>query len=295
MTIKTLVCVLAETRANELTWNSFKTNVLDTLDADLALCISTPDGYDYNNQMWTNAKYKWTCPEYTDFGDAFEYAKQTDWPEATCDWRKMLKLKDQWLGGILDANDQHPGSAAILEFFRWFLWKNIRENDILNQYDRIVITRSDFMWLSPHPPMDMLDPAKIWLPDGEYHGGVTDRHAVLSKYNAEIYLNIIKPILSDADNLFIKMQNSRENGAWNLERFIKMSIIDNLGPQAMRFFPYIMYAVRPEGGTTRWSTGNWNSELGYYVKYRAEYDSARQFAEYIKNKDSWRNLQILFK
>jgi hypothetical protein len=143
--------------------------------------------------------------------------------------------------------------------------------------------------------MDMLDPAKIWLPDGEYHGGVTDRHAVLSKYNAEIYLNIIKPILSDADNLFIKMQNSRENGAWNLERFIKMSIIDNLGPQAMRFFPYIMYAVRPEGGTTRWSTGNWNSELGYYVKYRAEYDSARQFAEYIKNKDSWRNLQILFK
>jgi hypothetical protein len=36
-------------------------------------------------------------------------------------WREFLKIKDQFLGGIKDPHNQHPGSAGILIFFRWFL------------------------------------------------------------------------------------------------------------------------------------------------------------------------------
>lgn len=35
-------------------------------------------------------------------------------------WREFLKIKDQFLGGIKDEYNQHPGSAGILIFFRWF-------------------------------------------------------------------------------------------------------------------------------------------------------------------------------
>lgn len=38
--MKVLVCIMAQVRFGEPTWDKFKENVLDTLGADLALCIS---------------------------------------------------------------------------------------------------------------------------------------------------------------------------------------------------------------------------------------------------------------
>ncbi len=38
--IKTLVCIIGQTRAHEITWNSFNKYVLKSLDADLALCVA---------------------------------------------------------------------------------------------------------------------------------------------------------------------------------------------------------------------------------------------------------------
>ena len=71
---KTLVIILSETRASELTFDNFKKNVLDELNADLCVCIGIKPDYDYNNPFYTNAKYKFTYDEPDDFGDAFEYA-----------------------------------------------------------------------------------------------------------------------------------------------------------------------------------------------------------------------------
>jgi hypothetical protein len=45
----TLVIILSETRASELTFDSFKKNVLDELNADLCVCIGVKPDYDYNN------------------------------------------------------------------------------------------------------------------------------------------------------------------------------------------------------------------------------------------------------
>ena len=56
--MKTLVIILAETRAYELTFDNFKKNVIDRLDADLCLCIGIKSDYNYNNPFYTLAKYK---------------------------------------------------------------------------------------------------------------------------------------------------------------------------------------------------------------------------------------------
>ena len=42
---KTLVCIIAQTRSHEVTWDNFKKNVLDELHADLALCIGINKDY----------------------------------------------------------------------------------------------------------------------------------------------------------------------------------------------------------------------------------------------------------
>jgi hypothetical protein len=145
--LKTIVFVIAETRAHKLTWDSFKSNLLDTLGADLGLCVSVPSDYDFSNFFWQHAKYRKCCPDFSDFGEAFseaQFLELADHPECSGgDWRKLIGVRDQWLGGIKDIRPQ-PGSAGILIYFRWLLWKFIKEENLLSKYDRFVITRSDF-------------------------------------------------------------------------------------------------------------------------------------------------------
>lgn len=64
-----------------------------------------------------------------------------------------------------------------------------RERHVGIAYDRIVHTRLEFVWLRPHPPLSLLAPRVVWVPLGEdYYGGINDRHAVLPREAAEIYM-----------------------------------------------------------------------------------------------------------
>lgn len=360
---KTIVIVLSETRASELTFDSFKKNVIDELKADLCVCIGVKPDYDYNNPFYNLSKYKFTYNEPDDFGDAFEYAYNTfsqNKPKYEClhnvnalsgkiqnpqqstnnitfygniddnltninnfnddefvvynndfqddlfknkiygikntdsttnlvsqenvitykkplYWREFLKVKDQFLGGVHDSDNQHPGSAGILIFFRWFLLKNLIDNDLINKYDRFIITRSDFIYQLPHPKVEYMNKNYIWIPDGEYYSGYTDRHVVLCKNNIESYLNIFNNFTLRSNEYFMKMKNKND---WNLEQLIKFHLEQNNVLHLVKEFPYIMYSVRNINGTTRWSAGTYSSELNYYIKYPSEYDKS----SYYKNK-----------
>jgi hypothetical protein len=359
---KTLVIILSETRANELTFNNFKKNVIDELNADLCLCIGVKPDYDYNNPFYNLAKYKFTYDEPDDFGDAFEYAYNIislnkpkyeclknvnalygkiqhpeqltenityygnnengnneninnfnddeiiihtkDFPDDLWKnkiygiknsdnnlisqenvitykkplyWREFLKIKEQFLGGIKDKHNQHQGSAGILIFFRWFLLKNIIENDLINKYDRFIITRSDFIYQLPHPKVEVMNENYIWIPDCEQYGGYTDRHVVLSKNNIEPYLNILNNFVLRSNDYFMKMKNKSD---WNLEQLIKFHLEQNNKLHLVKEIPYIMYSVRNINGTTRWVLGDYSYEHGYYIKYQTEYEKS----SYYKNK-----------
>lgn len=357
---KTLVIILSETRAHELTFDSFKKNVIDELSADLCLCIGVKPDYDYNNPFYQLAKYKFCYDEPNDFGDAFDYAYNIlsqnrpsheflnninglyrklseprmstenitycgeikelttsnlfsennqivihtenfedekwrrqvygmkeciDMNDLICQngvitykkplhWRKFLEIKDQFMGGVKDVKNQHHGSAGILIFFRWFLLKNLIENDIISKYDRFIITRSDFIYQLPHPKMHLMNDKYIWIPNCEYYGGYTDRHVVLTKNTIEPYLNIFNNFVLKSNDYFRKMYKKRD---WNLEQVIKFHLEQNNVAHLVREFPYIMYSVRNINGTTRWSSGNFSDALGYYIKYNSEYTKSGQY------------------
>jgi hypothetical protein len=354
---KTLVIVLSETRASELTFVSFKKNVIDELNADLCVCIGVKSDYNYDNPFYKLAKYKFTYDELNDFGDAFEYAysilskdrpkyeclkninalyAKIQFPRETttnisyygnCDtitniddyyddeiiihtndfsdhlwksqvygiknsdnnnlisqenvitykkslyWREFLKIN--FFGwGVKDSKTEHPASSGILLFFRWFLLKNLIDNDLINKYDRFIITRSDFIYQLPHPKVELMNENRIWIPDCEHYGGYTDRHVVLSKKNIEIYLNIFNNFVLRSNEYFMKMKNYYE---WNLEKLIKFHLEQNNVEHLVKEFPYVMYTVRNINGSTRWQAGTYSNELGYYIKYQSEYDRSTYY------------------
>ena len=360
---KTLLIVLGETRASELTFDRFKKNVIDELNADLCICIGVKPDYDYNNQFYKLAKYKFLYNEPYDFGDAFEYAyniisqnkpkydclrninalygkiqnpqKSTknityygnsdnitnfddfndeeiiihtkDFPDNLWKnqiygnkksdnntfvsqknvitykkplyWREFLKIKNQFLGGIKDDKEQHTGSAGILIFFRWFLLKNLIDNDLINKYDRFIVTRSDFIYQLPHPKLEYMNENFIWIPDCEHYDGYTDRHAVLSKNNIEPYLNILNNFVLRSNEYFMKMKNKIN---WNLEKLIKFHLQQNNVLHLVKEFPYVMYSVRNINGSTRWQKGSYSNQLGYYIKYKSEYDKSSYYKNEFK-------------
>lgn len=395
----TLVIVLAETRAAELTFENFRENVYDALNADLCVCIGVSDTYDYDNPYYKLAKYHFTYKEEMDYGPAFDeafaelsvgrdpyelmisqtlpvetarrqptkYARVDVIEDARCfnsitdiiklastgladgasgaydaillddiheangklytravgiqhtrtvgiqhtppavgmikverlsdyvykrnaitlkkplHWREYLKLKDQFMGGIRDPRFQHKGSDGILLFFRWFLLKKLKETGLINQYKRFVITRSDYIHRIPHAPMDLLDPAYIWIPNEEDYGGFTDRHAVLSRKNIETYLNIVDQMIRHSNHMILKMSTFQY---WNIERLIRFHLYMSNVIQSVRRFPYTMYTVRSANGSTSWSSGKLYPEHGYYVKYDTEYNtSLRYFKKYVQYGD----------
>ena len=72
--IKTLVCILGETRAQDITWSKFNTNVLKNLNADLAICVA--EKKTSNNMMYSNARFIWRYNDSKDYTGHFEYAQK---------------------------------------------------------------------------------------------------------------------------------------------------------------------------------------------------------------------------
>ena len=263
---KTLVCIIAQTRSYEVTWKNFKLNVLDNLNADLALCIGVTENYNYDNPFWKNADYKWKIDEFgDDYAPAFdqiqnEICKHTQTNKKN--WRILLDIKDFWLGGIknytkrdsshLSHNpnwkEMRVGSSSILMFYRWQLLKELKQNNLINKYDRFIITRSDFFWPISHPPLKLFNNKYIWIPDGESYGGYTDRYVLLGRKYISKYLSLIEPILNEPDYHFDKMKSKND---WNLEKYLKFYLkIKNLNKK-VKMFPYFMYTVFPNPKKTK--------------------------------------------
>ena len=302
---KTLVCILGQTRAQNITWKNFNKFVLKSLNADLALCVA--EKKTQNNPMYKNAKYIWKYKDSEDYSEKFDNAQKTLIKKYKIknklNWRKLIKIKHFWLARIKGTKkirnykgNFSSGTGALLIYNRWFLLQKILKFNIFDKYQRIIVTRSDFVWNIHHPKLENLDENYIWIPNGEKYGGYTDRHAVLSKLNYYDYLNLLEPILLEPDKLFKKM-SSKNN--WNLERYIKFHLHEKGFKKSIRFFPYLMYSVRDNKIKTTFRPGSYSNKHNYYIKYFKEYLSSMIMLFLIGNKNNdynkYKTLYLLYK
>lgn len=279
---RALVIIIAETRAHEYSYNLFHKNVLEGLPADLALCVAKNEWEDIRNPFYQKAKYVWTHDEPEDWGSALDAAQSIE--NCSGDWRRLLKLDGILMGGVHDDQGRTRGSGSILLFFRWLLKYHLIKSGVVDQYDRFIITRSDYIYPTPHYPLHLMDPEYLWIPDGEDYEGYTDRHIVASRKDVLKVLSVADPILCAPESLYEEM---KEQKLWNLERYIRFAF-KRLGLESkVRRFPYTMYAVRSGEGRTSWSNGTFSKELGYYIKYRDEYRKALIASKMIRNPEDW--------
>jgi len=289
--MKTLIIFLAETRFSDLTYNNFVENVLKPHD-DVCVCIAVDDNYDYDDKYYKMAKYKFIIKDQLDYGPLFENAyneiiseNKDKLEKPNIHWREFVKLGNTLFGGVVsnDKNFKTVGSAGILIYFRHFLMKKIIENNLINLYDRFVITRSDFIYNLPHPRLELLNPEYIWIPDGEYYGGYTDRHVILSKTNIISYLNIFENMVIKSNSYFKNLTKFIKYA--NIEELIKFNIIYN--NHLVKHIPYVMYAIRGiriDGKRNWWKLGD-IFENNYYIKYETEYLKSIFYKKYYQSHD----------
>ena len=285
-----LVCLLCSTRAHELTFPTFKRHVLDELNADLALALAIDENYDHDNPYWQHAKYRWTAPDFKDYGEGFDLAQQWLCQQHNVpapNWRSMLRLKGIWAGKI-QSPDPRPSASSIQPFCRWLLLWGLQRDGVLDRYDRFVISRSDFVWLCPHPPLSILDRDALWVPNGQHWSGLNDRHLVVSRADVVNCLNVIEDILLRPDELYEEMIKRRTD--WNNERFFAHHLRRKGLLNKAKLFPYVMYAARSlRDDSPTWTRGRYEPAVGHFVKYDAEYREATAFATIIRSRADWQD------
>ena len=273
--MRTLVCVQAQVRTAELTWPKFKENVLDVLGADLALCIgdSIPrsDGkiitseYNEDNGFFHTAKYIWRYNEPDDWACAFDLMTEGR-------WRDFTHIPGNWLGPA-KTPVAHSGTGGINTFFRWFLSEKI--GDLMDKYDQIIITRSDYYWIKPHPVLDL---DHVWIPNGEFHGGICDRHAVLPMRLAKEHLSIGSKLGPEHLEPLMAFFNSRQGATWMLNNEIYLYFMYRYYKlhKSVGFFPFKMFSVSvPSPNQSGVNSVN-PKYPGLLIRYPDELDDAEQ-------------------
>src|SRR5690242_17532713 len=138
---RALVLVVGTTRAWEHCWESLAANVLDELGADLALC--TTDRDPRPNPLYERAKFAWEAEEPDDWAEVY------DREVGDSSWRRLLRPHDQLFGGIRDTEHPQPGMMALLIYMRCFLKQCLEGSGLIDAYEWLIWTRSDFLWPLP--------------------------------------------------------------------------------------------------------------------------------------------------
>ena len=74
----------------------------------------------------------------------------------------------------------------------------------------------------------------------------------------------------------MRAELSAISSGWNLEQYLLYHYKKRGIAQFIRRFERVMYTVRLEGGSTRWSVGAYNPEAGMIVKYESEYEAVQR-------------------
>jgi len=270
-----LVIVIGNLRSGEQAWDTLYKNVLDVNRADLALLIGEEPNKNMsqpshsNSSMFERAKFVWTFPEYEDWADALdELTNGTSWRQTHLPYLEEKVKKGGLFGGIRGFG----GSGLVIFAIRWFLSQRLRANpELLEQYERFVITRSDHYYLCPHRFVELdLRNQTIYIPPGEDWGGVTDRHLVVSRDDILDAIDILPPFFSNPPERDDLIHNH------NPERLLKHRWLEK--GLRIRYHPRTMFTCAVRGDQTRWRKprGAVPNVPGLFLKYPAEYRHSKK-------------------
>lgn len=271
--------LLCEDREIGTTYPSLRDNLLHPLQADLAIFgvrTSAEESIPYAHQ--------WVFPEPQDWTQELVSAG-IDLPNLA----ELASINPMFLGGVLSDDksgvDPKPvGSGAIILYWRYQLGKILKSDPLLQDYQWIAITRSDFVWSVPHPPLSNLEPERVYFLDGERYGGVSDRFVLFHRSSLEAVAGVCDTLFEDPGQMLSRLRGLT---MLNPEIFLQLEWERRGVMKRALFLPYIAYAIRSQSGVSRWSLGRWNEQIQAYVKYSSEFEQAYLFAFFIRTVRHW--------
>ena len=254
---KTLVILIGNARGGEETWNTMYENLLKPYNADLALCFG--ESKDKSSSLYKKAKFIWEIPEYENWRDFYNTYFKPNWDVFL---NKHKFNNASLMGGI----DHYNGSGAIIFAFRHYLL--INKIDIINQYDRIILSRSDFYYLDKHPYLPL---GYLYAVEGEEYGGVSDRHFIFDSKMSNHVLGILKFLCSEENFYFL---NEYQENSINPEKALLLFFKNNKIYDLLKFHKRVQFTVAVEGDKTRWrKPSNYIPGLrNIKYKYISEYE-----------------------
>jgi hypothetical protein len=253
-----LVVLIGQARGGSLAWSSLKTNVLDPLNADLATFF-TPDIP--APELQAMATYAWNLKETDDWGSYFDDMVATTCPSVA--WRAHLcPIRGIMLGGVAQCGD-NAGSGGIQLAFRWALHQKLSRLGLWNEYQHFILSRSDHIYLCPHPPIS-LAANEIGVPEGEGYGGITDRFLVAGADAFKRSLNIAGDLVYKSSYYADKLLTPKQ--PVNSEILLATFLLEQ--GLHVRLFPRFMFAIKMPQDPTSWSTG---SDLPFQAPFKLKY------------------------
>ena len=179
-----LIIMMGSSRGGKYARKTQEKYLIKHLKADVAICFGDVD--DIQDSFINTANYNWNFKDYDNWRTYFNnhYSENLI--------NNLEKGKDTYLmGGI----DSYSGSGAIIFAIRDILLRN--HIDIIEKYDQVILTRSDYIYVDYHPK---LNNKEIWVVEGEDYFGITDRHYVFPGKEAENILGICNYL--DKENIY---------------------------------------------------------------------------------------------
>jgi len=261
------------------------------LNADLALAVSETGGGAHsvrNGPYYRRAKFIWEMPEpdSNDYGPLLEILARVcnNYTKFTKSLQRQLLPQGNWLGGMRSCRSC-PGSGAVQLWFRFFLWQNLVQSGVIRQYDTLVLTRSDHLYIAPHPPIHGMQQDQILAVSGMDGYGLCDRHFIIPMKGAERFLGMAVHVTDKSAREIFGWKNFSGWQLLDAETSIRKYL--NWYNIKVARFRRVMFLVRdPADKDSTWSPGEYNESAGYIIKYQPEYDEAQETAKWLAQQNN---------
>mmetsp|Transcript_40333 Transcript_40333/g.115338 ORF Transcript_40333/g.115338 Transcript_40333/m.115338 type:complete len:343 (+) Transcript_40333:130-1158(+) len=210
-------------------------------------------------------------------------------------WRAAATIKGNWLGCLEgEEKDMRRRGSGLCQMYghrQCLEMVTDRELKRGRQYEHVVWSRPDFVWLAAHPPLSLLPEGEsdFWIIDGEDNGGINDRHWVLPRHLAPAILGSWDRLIDGSMADFFQQQRLPELSTETYFSFVlATSGVDKLIRRipSLAFVPCANPHKRKQIDT---SASSWDDSgrldnvnvrcVRGGPKYRHEYRHARQVSD----------------
>jgi beta-1,4-mannosyl-glycoprotein beta-1,4-N-acetylglucosaminyltransferase len=259
---KTLLIIPSQTRYIEYTFKKLYENILEpNKNIDIGCFISDESSL---QNIESEVKYIFTLPEYSDHRDGL------------INELNAINIKIPQILNNKQLLKRYQISTIIHIYYRLFILRMLKENNLIDKYDWFIINRSDLIHTKPII-VENLNIEKVYLPDGEHYGGLPDRFAIIPKKYIERWLFIYNERFFTDYNLIdyhIEKYGPETMTAYNAEK-------NNI---SIKYIPYSFYCICDKADPTDWRKEVYMPDIKLFVKYPNEYNFALQ-----NKKDSIKN------